>query len=282
MEKLHFKGLDLNVTDDRGKTVVFYANEKNSMHALCELISFDAEFELDKIDGKAVLFFASKNNFKKVYVVKLLHDAGLDLTITDDKGRTVVFEGDKDFLETLMKMDNVVIDTRDRYGRTPLFYALQDRSPEKALFLVKNGGNLKSRDNCNVNIFCFLVENCLTKDVNALQLFTSALFDEKQQLKALILAILDAIYCQIPLLSVDASSHLSKLCKIFNRTNILEALAFARHHCLIHDGGKVKKIEEICFKIREDNIDVPLILSLLDKLGANPIAADSAGNTAVH
>ncbi|XP_028408414.1 uncharacterized protein LOC114530987 [Dendronephthya gigantea] len=45
---------------------------------------------------------------------------------------------------------------------------------------------------------------------------------------------------------------------------------------------KVKNVDAIASMIREDNIDVPRILFLLNKLGANPNAADSAGNTAVH
>ncbi|XP_028408413.1 uncharacterized protein LOC114530986 [Dendronephthya gigantea] len=282
VEDLYFKGLDLNLTDDQGKTAVFYANENNSMDTLCELIGHDAEFNLNEIDGKAVLFYASKN--EKNDVVAPLHDAGLDLNITDDKGRTVVFNCDHDFLETLMSVDDaVVINARDSYGRTPLFCALQDFFLKEAQSLVENGGNLKLRDNCNVDIFFFFVENCFHKDIKALQLFTSELFKEEQQRKALILAIFDNIYCQIPLLSVDSSSHLSKLYKIFNKSNILEALAFARHQCpLIYNAEKVENIDLMASIMREENIDVPRILFLLSKLDANPNAADSAGNTAVH
>ena len=65
--RLFDAGLDLNITDDEGKTAVFYANRNHSMDTLCELICCDAEFKLDEIDGKALLFYAAKQNFGRQY-----------------------------------------------------------------------------------------------------------------------------------------------------------------------------------------------------------------------
>jgi serine/threonine protein kinase len=277
--KLECQGLDLDIPDDEGRTAVFYANQNNSMDALCELIGCGVEFNLDEIDGKAVLFHAAKHSVTKV--VKPLYDAGLDLNLTGDERNTVAFYGDEDFLDALIVVDEVLINARDRYGRTPLFYALQ-RDTTRARYLIEKGGNLRLKDNCNVSIFSFFIENCISNNIEALQLFTSELFQEEHQLKALTLAILDIVYCQAPLLSVSGSPHLPKLYTILKKTNVLNALAFAREQCLIQDTDNAENIDKIASMIGENEIDVPLILSLLNKLGANPNAADSDGNTAVH
>ena len=274
--KLEYRGLDLDVIDDAGKSAMFYASLNQNLAALCELIKSGAEFNLDEINGNAALFYAAKRGIK--HVVKPLHDAGLDLNITDDKGKTVVFYCDEEFLNALMALDDVLINARDIYGRTPLFYALLDHTPKRARYLVKKGANLQLKDNCNANIF----SSFMSKNIDALQLFTSELFQEEQQLKSLILAILDTVYCQAPLLSVSGSPDIPKLHTIFNKANILKGLAFARNQCLIHDAKKVKNIDKIAIMICKDEIDVLLVLSLLNKLGANPNAVDSDGNTAVH
>ena len=68
---------------------MFYANRNYSMDALAQLIHCDAEFKLDEIDGKALLFHAAKNNYWGI--VEKLHFKNFDLNITDDEGKTAVF-----------------------------------------------------------------------------------------------------------------------------------------------------------------------------------------------
>ena len=86
---LNDKNFNLNITDDEGKTAVFYANRNNSMDALCALIARDAEFNLDEIDAKSVLFCAAKHNDS--VTVYRLNDKNFNLNITDDEGKTAVF-----------------------------------------------------------------------------------------------------------------------------------------------------------------------------------------------
>ena len=275
---LESQGLDLNITDDEGRTAMFIANENHSMFPLCELIECGAKFNLDKIDGKAALFHAAKMDMQEV--LKPLYDAGLDLNVTDNTGKTVVFYCNEDFLDALIAVDEVLVNARDAYGRTPLFYAVRDDNTTRARHLIEKGGNLQLKDNCHLSTFSFFIEYCISKNIEALQLFTSELFEEERQLEALTLAIYDTVYCQAPLLSVNGSPHLLKSHAIFNKTNLLKALAFARERCLIKENAEnVNKIESM---IRENEIDVPFILTLLNKLGAKPDAADSDGNNALH
>jgi ankyrin repeat protein/serine/threonine protein kinase len=277
---LESQGQDLGIIDDEGKTAVFYANQNCSLHSLCELIECDAKFNLDEIDGKAALFHAAKMGMQ--HVVKPLYNAGLDLNVTDNEGKTVVFYCNKDFLDAMIAVGEVLVNARDAYGRTPLFYALQDDDTTKARHLIEKGGNLQLTDNCHLSIFSFFIEYCIFKNIEALQLFTSELFQKEHQLKALTLATLEIVYCQAPLLPVNGSPHLLKSYAIFNKTNLLKALAFARKQCSIQDADNADNVDKIASMIRENEIDVPLILSLLNKLGANPNAADSDGNTALH
>ena len=284
--RLSDAGLDLNATDDEGKTVLFYANCNNSMDVLCELICQGVDFKLDEIDGKAVLFHAAKNKCK--HVVKQLYDAGLDLDITDEQGKTVVFYGNKDFLDALMKVVKVCINARDHYGRTALFYAIQDNDTTKARYLIEKGANLQLKDNCNVSIFTLYVENCILKKEDTVKLFNSELFEKEQHFKDLSLAIFDTLYCQAPLLSVGIP-RLIEPYTISKEDNILKALTFIRQNCLFQDANDQDAnnqdaiINELIVSMTEKNeIDVPYILSLLIRLGTNPQATDSHGNTALH
>ena len=88
------------------------------MDVLCALIVCGAEFKLDEIDGKALLFYAANKHYK--HVVKPLHNAGFDLNITDEQGKTVVFYGNEYFLDALIEVVEIFIDARDHCGRTPL------------------------------------------------------------------------------------------------------------------------------------------------------------------
>jgi ankyrin repeat protein len=273
--------LDLDIIIYNGKTAVRFANERQRLDVLCELIQRGAKFNLEDIDGKAALFHAAKANIEGV--VKPLYDAGLDLNVTDNEDKTVVFYCNKHFLGTMDKVHEVLVNARDAYGRTPLFYAVRDDDTTKARRLIEKGGNLQLKDNCNVSIFSFFIENCISKSIEALQSLPSKLFKKEHEIKALIIAILEVVYCQAPLLSVSGSPRLLKSYAIFNKTNLLKTLAFAQHQCsLIFDADKAKKVDGILSMIRKNEIDVPLILSLLNELGANPDAADSDGNTALH
>ena len=271
-------GLDIDTTDDKNKTAVFYANLEPNMDALCELISCGAEFKLDEINGHDVLFYAAENEYEEV--VKPLQKSGLDLNKTDKHGKTAAFYGDRKFLNALMEADDISIDARDSYGRTPLFYAVQHYTT-KAQYLIEKGANLQLKDNCNVSIFTFFVENHIRKSWPWTNCELTKLFQEQQQ-QALNHAIFDILYCQAPLLSISNFGNRTSYA-IFNEENVLQALAFARQNYSNQDAlDEVQSIGAIEAMIREKKSDVPSILSLLIKLGASPQATDSRGNTAFH
>ena len=175
--------------------------------------------------------------------------------------------------------DNVLINPRDVFGRTPLFYALRDGKLKKARHLIEKGGNLQLKDNCNVNIFSFCIQWYIAQN-SILSLPSLPLFDEQHEMKELIIAIIDSVYCQSPLLS--GVIPLPHLVGNFNKEGILKALALGLDKCLIYDVSKVDNIKEAISRVKEEKVDVPLVMSLLNKLGADPNTADTDGNTAVH
>ena len=246
--KLHDMGLDLNITDDEGKTAVFHANHNDSMDVLCELIGCGAEFNLNEINGYDVLFYAAENGYDEV--VKPMKKSGLDLNKTDKHGKTAAFHGDEDFLNALMEAGDISIYARDTYGRTPLFYAVQ-HDTTKAQHLIEKGANLQSKDNCNASIFTFFIETYISTNLEAIDLSTTQLFQEEPHRKALIHAIFNILYCQAPLLSLRSFPHLLKPYAIFNETNVLEALAFAREEYVNQDSHKVENIDKVVQMIKE-------------------------------
>ena len=280
INRLESKGLDLNITDDNGKTAAFYANQNDSMDVLCELIGCGAKIDCKEIDVKSTLFYAAENNYCQI--LSPLCRAGVDLNMADNEGKTVVFFAQVNFLYALKEFHEVLVNKRDRKGRTALFYAVRDRLPDRTSCLIEMGANCELKDNCNVNIFFFFVEECILKNVGALKSFSDELFQQQRHLKALTQTIFDAAFCQAPLLSALFAKYLLKSYMIFKTENVLEALKFAGENCLIDDDSKIDNIDEISSLIKSDEIDVLRLLNLLNKLGANPDAADSDGNTAVH
>ena len=277
---LDSKGLGVNLTDDEGKTAVFYANQDHRMNALCELISCGAKIDGIDIDVKSTLFHAAEKNFLEI--LSPLSRAGVDLNTADNEGKTVVFYAQEDFLDELKEFNEVLVNKRDIKGRTALFYAFRDRLPARIRCLIEMGANCELKDYCNVNVLLFFVEECILKDVGALKSVSDEFFQHPQQLKALTHAIFDAVYCQAPLLSIPCTTSLPESYMIFKTENVLKALDFAREKCLCYGESKIENIDEISSMIKSGEIDVQRLLSLLNQLGANPDAADSGGNTAVH
>ena len=280
VDGLGSNGLDLNITDDEGKTAVFYASENNSMNVLCELIGLGAKFDGKEIDVKSVLFHGAENDYHEI--LSPLYRAGVDINMADSDGKTIVFCAHENFLHALKEFDEVLVNKRDIKGRTALFYAFRDGLLDRIRRLLEMGANCELKDNCNINIFFFFVEECILKDVGALKLFSEELFQQQRRLKALTQAIFDAVFCQAPLLYALFAKYLPKSYMMFKIENVLEALKFARENCLFDDDSKIDNIDEISSMIKSDEIDVQRLLNLLNKLGANPDAADSDGNTAVH
>ena len=274
------KGLDVNLTDDEGKTAVFYANQNHRMNALCELISCGAKIDGIDIDVKSTLFHAAENNFPEI--LSSLSRAGVDLNTADNEGKTVVFYAQEDFLDELKEFNEVLVNKRDIKGRTALFYAFRDRLPARIRCLIEMGANCELKDYCNVNVLLLFVEECILKDVGALKSVSDEFFQHPQQLKALNHAIFDAVYCQAPLLSIPCTTSLPESYMIFKTKNVLKALDFAREKFLCYGESKIENIDEISSMIKSGEIDVQRLLNLLNQLGANPDAADSGGNTAVH
>ena len=152
----------------------------------------------------------------------------------------------------------------------------------KVQYLIEKGANLQLKDNCNASIFTFCIEIC-SKNVEAMGLFTTQLFQKEPHKKALIHAIFNILYCQAPLLPLTSFSHLVKPhAIIFNETKVLGALAFAREEYVNQDSHKVENIDKVVQMIEEKVTDVPRIISLLINLGADPQTTDSDGNTAFH
>ncbi|CAB4016728.1 Hypothetical predicted protein [Paramuricea clavata] len=134
----------------------------------CELIGYGAKFNLDEIDGKAVLFHGAKNNLGAVLAHLFL--SGLDLNVTDDVGRTAVFYCDKDFLRAA---DEVSINARDLYGRIPLFYAFQRATIQQELgILLRKEQTFTIFNETNVlKALAFAREQCFITNVNYLCYF---------------------------------------------------------------------------------------------------------------
>ena len=89
-------------------------------------------------------------------IAKILYYHGkAQVNITTTKGRTVLhlcamFADAYDLLEAILAVRKLDIDTQDKYGNTPLHYAVKCGSLEMVKLLVEAGADIKTRNQANM------------------------------------------------------------------------------------------------------------------------------------
>ncbi|XP_031575031.1 serine/threonine-protein phosphatase 6 regulatory ankyrin repeat subunit B-like [Actinia tenebrosa] len=290
VEKLIQRGADVNV----GRAPLFYAiQQRNNENIFRALIDAGADVNITNDEGKTALFYAVQK--KNESVVRAMIDADADVNITDNEGKTALF-----FVNSvndpcvrariLIGYGGAQVDVRDRYGRTPLFYAMT-QSLQLARYLLDKEATLHLNENCSV--LTFFIEKCIfcsSQKTPDIQDGLNLLSDCKEVERNIILgAIASVAFCKTLYLKpgsrdidVDSLSHLMRIANENASNSKLFQVNFS--------AGKIKTISEISTMIHKESHDKHLIESgtalevtrRLIKLGANPNTTDSDGNTALH
>ncbi|XP_031575328.1 ankyrin repeat domain-containing protein 50-like [Actinia tenebrosa] len=269
---------DVNKTDNDGATALFSAIEYENESIVQALIDAGADVNKTDDDGQTALLCVSLISLDDS--IGLLIDAGADVNLPDDKGETPLFLivrlGLDIHINTLVEKGKALTNVRNQYGRTPLFYALQ-RSPVVALYLLENGGNLYLKDNCNLGILSFLIEEMLHNEVRfnrfhlteQLNLLYRKGYTEKLVVKALI----EVLFCKIVLMCTSLGEVTTSYSYFMHKGCLSEFLSMA-------DDQTKMTIENILEQVSSEQLSQ--IVPSFVNLGADPNSVDSHGNTLLH
>ncbi|KAK3720200.1 hypothetical protein QZH41_015776 [Actinostola sp. cb2023] len=271
-------GADVNTADKEGETALMKAARGGRSEIALALINGGADVNMSDKEGQNALMIAAYNGFHDVTLGLIA--AGSHVNMTNFIGNTALKYGIKneDVVSALISRGNALVNVRDSYGRTPLFYAILENT-SVARDLVDNGGNLHQTDNFNVNIVSFFLYNCentASLHFNGVLEFLQAKGIERQ---AIVQAIINAMFCKLPLLLYNQSIP------TFRRP-LQQMLRLAIDYVEEDNNERKMAIQSIVTKIEENEITISNLSNILEllliKFGVDPNTADEEGNTALH
>jgi ankyrin repeat protein len=112
--------LDVNIRDDRGIYLIYYAVIQNNSELLTAIIKKNPILDITDTDGRSILYYPIKYNYKKVFSIILQYN------------RT--------------NIGISILDIKDRNGNIPLHYAINYKNIEFVLLLLKENSNVNSSD----------------------------------------------------------------------------------------------------------------------------------------
>lgn len=126
------RGINVNVTNEDGKTPLILAVEHNHDQAFKQLINAGADVNLKDNYGKTALMYAIKENLNNL--IKILIDKGALLDIQDNEGRTA--------LMLLGRKKNASIDIAELFINNGADLNLVDEDGYDALLYAAGGDNI--------------------------------------------------------------------------------------------------------------------------------------------
>jgi len=123
-------GIDLTVTDHRGKNLLFYIINFNCIGIIDYLIKKGVDLNINHclITKELPLNMAIKYSNKEI-VNEILSIPDLDINKIDERGRTPLMQAiENENLESvnlLLKNENIIVNKSDRFKRLPLNYATE-------------------------------------------------------------------------------------------------------------------------------------------------------------
>ena len=135
------RGMSVDIKDENGKTLLFFAAEKNKHQVLDELLSMGANPDIPDGRGRFPLFHAI--NEKNMDTAKKLIPHASPDTIDSDGRNALHLAAHKNDLEivTALHEQGTSLDTKDKDGKTPLFVAAEKNKHQSLEALLSAGAN---------------------------------------------------------------------------------------------------------------------------------------------
>ncbi|XP_071085410.1 putative ankyrin repeat protein RF_0381 [Haliotis cracherodii] len=155
------KGCNLSAVDDRGNTILHLACLGGNVHVVEYLITHKiADIESRGQAGRTPVMIAAGTGDQKVF--DLLVGKGCNLSAVDDGGNNILhlacFSDNVHIVEYLITHKIADIESRGRFGRTPVMIAAEKGKQQMFDLLVGKGCNLSAVDDGGNNIIhsaCF-------------------------------------------------------------------------------------------------------------------------------
>ena len=139
--------IDIDFSDQNGRTLLIFASIYNSIGIIKLLIKYGAN--LDAIDnyGRTALIHALENN--SIKATKLLINHGANIHIRDHYKKTTLMVASEnnqaDIAKELIE-NGADIEAKDNNGKTALMYAAQNNSLDATELLIRLGANVNAQD----------------------------------------------------------------------------------------------------------------------------------------
>ncbi|XP_071084412.1 ankyrin repeat domain-containing protein 50-like isoform X2 [Haliotis cracherodii] len=154
-EVLKNKGADLSLVDDDGNTILHVASigghqEVIKLIIAMKIVDINSKGQCKRTPVRMVDFRKHRTAFD------LLVNKGADLSQVDDKGENILhvacLEGHLDLVKDIVTNHRVDINSRGRYGRTPVMKAAEKGHKDVLDLLIRNGCEVTITDDNGNNI----------------------------------------------------------------------------------------------------------------------------------
>ena len=129
-------GANVNITDQRGETSLFYAVRRKSVQSVALLLDAGADVNMKDGESQTALFGGVRNG--SVKCVDLLLKGGADVNVTDDSGNTILHQtmqslkGAKKVLQ-----EGIIVNIRNSCGFNALTHLLENFGKDPFLSMWK-------------------------------------------------------------------------------------------------------------------------------------------------
>ena len=139
----------VNITDNAGRSPIFYVVEQNQPQTLRTLLSLKADFNQPDSAGVSPLMHAAALN-RQECLQFLLKQKRINIHAQDNQGRNALSYSayaKNDIPTQKLIQAHADIDLPDNDGNTPLMHAIQARNNAAALLLLQEGADPKQTNN---------------------------------------------------------------------------------------------------------------------------------------
>lgn len=145
------KNLDVNAIDEKGMTPMHYACQEGHSRVVSALLHHKADANIRSKDGQRTPLQVALGSGHANIARILYYHGGANINVTTNKGRTVLhlaaqYADAVDLMEAFLAARKLDIDTQDKYGNTPLHYAVKCGSLEMVKMLVEAGAVVKTKN----------------------------------------------------------------------------------------------------------------------------------------